>query len=149
MSLLPLNPLYRCRAGLLALPVLLAGCAQPTPLDQQGFDGPDPQARLYAIQQAGETRDRTAVPRLIDLLDSDDPAERVLALGALERVLGQRPAFNPYAPLPTRRPQVDALRQAYRQGTLASPPDSPPDSSPESPSATPGATAFPPAPETP
>ncbi len=118
MSLIPSNPLARSWGCLLTLALLLGGCAQPTPLAQQGFDGPDPQARLYAIQQAGETRDRTAVPRLIDLLDSDDPAERVLALGALERIVGQRPAYNPYAPLPTRRPQVDALRQAYRQGTL-------------------------------
>lgn len=65
--------------------LLLPGCIPSTP---QGFDSPDPTSRMLAITEAGVARDRTAVPALIEQLESNDPGARLLAIRALERITG-------------------------------------------------------------
>lgn len=70
----------------LALAVLaLAGCF---PTLEPAFDSPAPSKRLDAIVDAAAQDDRSTIPPLIDMLDSDDPAERMLAIRALERISG-------------------------------------------------------------
>ncbi len=69
--------------GLAAL--LGAGCF---PTLEPAFDSPAPAKRLDAIVDAAARDDRSTVPPLIDMLDSDDPAERMLAIRALERISG-------------------------------------------------------------
>lgn len=58
------------------------------PSGNVGFEEPDPQARLRAVQAAAEANDRTAVRSLIEMLDSDDPAERFFAIGTLSKLAG-------------------------------------------------------------
>jgi hypothetical protein len=75
------------RPVLASMTVLLAS-ACTAPATEADFDSPDPAARLHAIGRAGEQRDETATPSLIEQLDSDDPAVRMLALEALKRIEG-------------------------------------------------------------
>ena len=54
------------------------------PSSNVGFNEPDPQARIRAATKAGAERDRSAIPELIGMLDSDDPAERFVAIHTLQ-----------------------------------------------------------------
>lgn len=65
--------------------LLLPGCIPTIP---QGFDSPDPTSRMLAITEAGVSQDRTAVPALIEQLESNDPGARLLAIRSLERITG-------------------------------------------------------------
>jgi HEAT repeat protein len=64
----------------------LAACG---PTVDPSFDSPEPAARNAAIVEAVRTEDRSAVPDLVRMLESDDPATRVLAIRALERLTGR------------------------------------------------------------
>ncbi|MCC7390327.1 MAG: HEAT repeat domain-containing protein [Phycisphaerales bacterium] len=65
--------------------VLVGGC---TPIPQ-GFDSPEPAARMEAAGEAADRGDVGAIPALIGLLDSDDPATRLVAIRSLERLTGE------------------------------------------------------------
>jgi HEAT repeat protein len=56
---------------------------------------------------AAERRDRSAIPRLIECLSSDDPAVRMAAIRALERITGQTLGYEHSAPEWRRREMVD------------------------------------------
>lgn len=109
----------RPRLGWFAVLVCLslAACSGPS-ASGGGFDSDNPAAKLYAIRRAGGAGDASAVPKLIEQLDSDDPAVRMLAIGALERLTGDRRGYNPYAPWPERRRAADAWAEAWRRGEL-------------------------------
>lgn len=64
-----------------------AGCLSD-PSANVGFDEPDPQARLRAVRVAAEADDQAAIKSLIEMLDSDDPAERFFAIGTLTDLAG-------------------------------------------------------------
>lgn len=78
----------------LALVAHVPGCG---PVVTPSFDSPEPAARNAAIVRAAETRDRGSVDELIAMLDSDDPATRVLAIRTLERITGQTNDYDPHA----------------------------------------------------
>ena len=71
--------------------VALSGCIPSTP---GGFDSPDPTSRLVAISEAGETADASAVPALIEQLESNDPGARLLAIRSLERITGETLGYD-------------------------------------------------------
>lgn len=96
-----------------------AGCG-PRAADG-GFESDNPAARLYAIEQAGETRDRTAIPQLVAQLDSDDATIRLWSIHALERITGERLGYNPYVDAASRRPAVEAWEQAVKDQRFARP----------------------------
>lgn len=50
---------------------------------------PDPSVKIPAYKKAVRTKDRAAAKQLIVDLDSDAPAVRLYAIGALERMTGQ------------------------------------------------------------
>ena len=97
--------------------VALACCAPPA--HTGNFDSPDPAARLYAITRAGETKDASKIPSLVDQLDSDDPAVRLFAIEALERITGERLGYNPYADDTDRRESVDRWVEAVKARRFA------------------------------
>ena len=105
--------------GLLAGGLCAAGCAPRS--EDGGFDSDNPAAKLHAIYHAGRDHDATAVPGLIEQLDSDDPAVRVYAIGALERVTGRRLGYNPYDSHAARREAVDRWVTAQQNGELTPP----------------------------
>jgi HEAT repeat protein len=82
----------------------LTGCANPD--TAVGFHEQNPAARIRAIRQAAATGDRSAIPDLIDLLESDDPAERVLSIRTLQGMTGQTLGYDHSAPLEERREAV-------------------------------------------
>lgn len=77
--------------ALLASLVCVAGGCVPIP---KGFDSPEPAARIEAAVEAADKGDRSKIPDLIALLDSDDPATRMVAIRALERLTGQTLGYD-------------------------------------------------------
>lgn len=82
-----------------------SGCAGPS--DAVGFDEQDPGARLRAVQDAATTKDGTKVDELIELLASDDPAERVLAIRTLERITGETKGYDHAETPQSRREAIE------------------------------------------
>jgi HEAT repeat protein len=92
------HPLIGAAAACLA-----AGCAEIP----KGFDSPEPAARMEAAAEAAGRGDPGAIPRLIELLDSDDPATRLVAILSLERLTGRRLGYDPAAGLEAREEAVE------------------------------------------
>lgn len=59
------------------------------PTAKPDFDSPEPGARNQAIVAAAAEADRSKVPDLVRMLDSDDGATRLLAIRTLERLTGE------------------------------------------------------------
>lgn len=74
----------------------LGGCSDPGSV--VGFEEHDPAARFRATQQAARTSDESSIKPLIGQLESDDPAERLLAIHTLERLTGQTLGYDHAAP---------------------------------------------------
>ena len=89
--------------SLLICLALLPACTAPT--QQSGFDADDPSARTRALRSAVERNDRSAIPDMIEMLDSPDPAHRLLAIGALQRMTGQTLDYD-YAATEHQREQA-------------------------------------------
>jgi hypothetical protein len=88
--------------GALMAGVALSGCSSGV-----SFDSPDSAARLRAIQRAGAEGDRGSIPKLIEMLESDDAAVRLTAIGVLEEMTGERLGYDATAPSYGRSPAVD------------------------------------------
>lgn len=103
----------RTGAVVLVVVVALGGCGAKT-----SFDSPDSAARLRAIQRAGAADDRSSIPKLIEMLDSDDPAVRMMAIGVLEDMTGENMGYDPIAPGYERDEAVDRWErwERTRQG---------------------------------
>ncbi len=69
----------------------VVGCVPSSPAS---LESEDPQARTRALVKASQQNDRSAIPDLIGLLASDDPAERMLAIRSLERMTGQTLGYD-------------------------------------------------------
>lgn len=80
-----------------------AGCSSPA----RGFASADPGARLDAAVNAAATNDQSSINELIKLLDSDDPAARLVAIWTLERWTGTTNGYDYAAPEAERRAAVD------------------------------------------
>lgn len=75
-------------AGVLAA----SGCQGPGL--EAGFDAPDSAAQLHAAAAALRHEDREHIPQLVELLGSDDPAVRMVAITALERMTSERLGYE-------------------------------------------------------
>ncbi len=96
-----------------------ASCADPD--KAVGFEDKDPAARLRAVRQAAQTEDRSAIRPLITRLDSDDPAERLLAIRTLERMTGETMGYDHAAPRHERDAAVRRWVEWYRAGVEGPP----------------------------
>lgn len=67
------------------------------------FTSVDPAGRMNAAGRAAASDDESAVPQLVEMLASDDPAERLIAIAALDRITGDRLGFDPAADPAARR----------------------------------------------
>lgn len=92
---------------------ILGGCANPE--SAVGFTEPDTAARMRAIRRAGALQDQQAVPALISRLDSDDPAERLLAIRTLEKITGETQRFEYAASKEQREAGVRKWVEWYAQ----------------------------------
>jgi HEAT repeat protein len=89
-----------------------AGCL---PTSDPGLASRDPAMRIDAMATAAETKDRSAIPGLIQRLDSQDGGERLLAIVALERITGDRLGYDHEAPIAEREAGVERWR-AWARG---------------------------------
>jgi HEAT repeat protein len=91
-----------------ALAVMLSGwctgCDAP-PIKPVLTD-PDPSVKIPAIELAARQHDMSAIPTLINNLDSADPAIRFYANDALRKLTGQDFDYLFYADQDVRRPAV-------------------------------------------
>ena len=71
----------------------MCSCASFQPADS--FQSVDPAGRLHAASKAAAANDKSAIPDLVGMLSSDDPAERLVAIGTLERLTGERLGYDP------------------------------------------------------
>lgn len=92
-----------------------AGCQQIP----EGFDSPEPAARIGAAADAAGTNDTEAIPDLIMLLDSDDPASRLIAIVSLRRITGLTLGYDHAAPLEEREPAVVRWVEWYNENADA------------------------------
>jgi hypothetical protein len=80
-------------------------------LVRPSLNSPDPQARIAAAVQAGESGDQEAVPLLVDLLEDEDGAVRLYAILALEKITGTRRGYDYAAPALRRAVAVRGWRE--------------------------------------
>lgn len=96
---------------------LAGGCSTSTVFDG-GFDATNSSARMYATQQAVEREDAEAIERIIEQLESDDPAVRWLAIRSLERMTGRTNGYRDSDPPDERRAAVARWRADLAEGRL-------------------------------
>ncbi len=97
-------------AGLL----LLCSCGPAS--TQGGFDAASPVARTLAIEQAVRAHDLSAVPKIVEQLDADDPAIRMLAINALYRLTGETFGFRHSDPPHDRHAAIQEWVNAVQSG---------------------------------
>jgi HEAT repeat protein len=76
--------------------------------------------RIEAIAQAAERNDRSAIPKMVELLNSDDIVVRFTAIGALHKLTGETFDFNADAPAAQRRLAIDRWVAAVKAGEFDS-----------------------------
>lgn len=94
---------------------LVPGCVDRVPpslLDD------DPARRVPLIVRAAEAGDRSALPVLVDGLDSSDPAIRFYSFDALRRLTGRDYGYAWKLDEPDRREAVRQWRAALERGEL-------------------------------
>jgi len=97
-------------AAAAAVTVLLAGCTASRPAPDIKAD--DVAVKIAGIRQAQARQDRASLPALVEQLDSDDPAVRMFALGALEKFSGgERFGYEYYLDEEQRKPSLAKWRQ--------------------------------------
>jgi hypothetical protein len=116
--------MFRVRLPLGGLALLLGSCG-PAAIDG-GFDSANPAAKMYAIEYAARTGDQTAVPHIVEQLDSDDPGVRSLAISALIRITGESHGYRDYDPPEARREAIERWRIAIESGEFQAGTDSKP-----------------------
>ncbi len=83
--------------------LVAGGCtaAEPRP----DFDAALPASRIAAIELALRSRDTSRTPQIVEQLDSDDRAVRLLAISALEILTGRTYGYH-YDDPPSLREQA-------------------------------------------
>ena len=94
----------------------LVSCGQPA--TSGGFDSPMPAARLHALGEAARSGDRSDIKRIVELLDSDDAAVRLLAISTLERLTGETFGYRHYDPRWEREYSIQRWVNAIREDTF-------------------------------
>ena len=112
-------------AGLLA--VALAGCGSTPPRPAKpdvDLHAPSATRRLEAVAVTEKQHDPSQVPALIDRLDDDDPAVRMMAGSSLTAITGHDTGYRPYASPAERLRQVALWRAWWGTQTGGQPPSS-------------------------
>ena len=114
---------------LLGVPgLLLLLCSCGPAMTEGGFDAASPAARSHALEQAARTGDLDAVPKIVEQLDADDPAIRMLAIDVLHRLTGETYGFHHYDPPHERHAAIQRWVTAVQSGAVPHPTGSADDS---------------------
>jgi hypothetical protein len=98
---------------ILALAVVGWSCTAPRPAPN--IADPDPQVKIAGIKQAAAKRDGSAVPALVEELNSDDPAVRFYAQEALQRITGEGFGYQFYLDEDERKPSLERWHEWLKQ----------------------------------
>ncbi|MEM9066170.1 MAG: hypothetical protein AAGB51_11840 [Planctomycetota bacterium] len=104
---------------------LAAGCF---PGSDPSFTAASPADRVRAAERAGDTGDSTAVPYLINQLESDDAAARAAAVDALRELTGESFGYVWWGPETERREAARRWAAWYALGASGSASDEDPES---------------------
>jgi hypothetical protein len=88
--------------------LFMAGCL---PSGDPALSHDDPAVKIPAIKRAAVEGRHESLGHLIRDLDSDDPAVRVYAIAALERIAGERFEYQPYHDEEQRKPAIQRWRE--------------------------------------
>ena len=99
-----------CGLLLLACACFSGGCTASSAQLRRQMESFDPAKRIDAVIQAARRKDASLTPALVDRLDDEDPAVRMYAILALERLTGERLGYSYAAPTGKRREAVDSWR---------------------------------------
>jgi hypothetical protein len=96
----------------------LVSCAPPA--ERGGFDSPHPAADLFASRAAASDPAMAGrnIPSLIELLESDDPAVRMVAIMALEELTGTSLGYRHFDPPWMREQYVDRWVRAWEDDAI-------------------------------
>ena len=97
--------LIRRVAPLIILPLLTFSCAPPA--REGGFESRNSAAKMYAMEQAVIAGDRNAAKDIVEQLDSDDPAVRMMAIESLQRLTGKTLGYDHSASRAERREAIE------------------------------------------
>ena len=100
------------RAGLIVgfgAIAFVTGCAASG--YRESIQAPYSNDRILAIREAGERRDRLAIPLLVDRVEDEDSAVRFYAILALERITGDRLGYRYEDSASERQEAVDRWRR--------------------------------------
>jgi hypothetical protein len=81
----------------------------------------DPSVRLTAIVEAGERKDRRAVPLLVERLGDSDSDVRLVANVALEKITGMTMGYECYEPEAKRQAAIERWRWWLRENNVTHP----------------------------
>lgn len=103
------------RATTAALGLTLAGTGCLAPPRPQAIDHPDPASAIPAIARAAEQSAPEDIALLVERLEDEDPAIRLYAITALQRLTGQTHGYLYYADEASRAAAVQRWRDATPQ----------------------------------
>lgn len=101
---------------------LTGACSLPA--EEEGFASRDPARRVRAASGDTALAEADRVARLIEMLDSQDPAARMVASTRLRRDTGQDFGYDATAPDSERREAIDRWIDWYRREYLSAGVDS-------------------------
>ena len=101
-------PMRRLFAVMLAVSPLCGACQAPRP--DPDVRHPDPSVKIPAMKQAVREQDHAAAAQLVEDLDSDDPAIRLYAIQALQRMTGEDHGYRYWDDSMDRAPAIARWR---------------------------------------
>ena len=112
-----LTPMIAARITALALlAIACSGCGSPPSATEEGMGAAAPEPRIEAMLVAARNDDASATARLVEQLDSDDPAVRMTAILTLERITGRTMAYRYDAPVDERRRAIERWAEWVEAG---------------------------------
>ena len=93
-----------CRFLVIFAALWVAGCGSLR--EHRGIESHDPAEKIPAIVQAGDKKDKHAIPLLVKELNHDDPAVRLYAIEALHRITGETLGYHFYDDEDARKASV-------------------------------------------
>lgn len=103
------------RRALAVILILAAGCGSSY---RAAMESGDPAARVRAIIRATELSDQRAVPLIVDRLEDEDEAVRLMAITALRKLTGQDLGYRPSDTPHGRIEAVQRWRDQLAGGTM-------------------------------
>ncbi|MFA5863652.1 MAG: HEAT repeat domain-containing protein [Phycisphaerae bacterium] len=79
------------------------------------IQSPDPCIRMKAVIYAGNSKDKRAIPLLVDRLEDEDEAVRVAAIESLKQITGQDFGYRCFDPPYVRAKAVQQWRQWMKE----------------------------------